>query len=242
MTYFPSRGRPYNPMKNSCKCLFIYVTHTKIMDMDKTLDICATKAFFDSRARIWDDITTYDCPPSYFNTLIRNAGVEEGSKVVDLGCGTGVLTPHLSKKVGNRGIIYAVDISDKMLEILKVKYPLPNIRPLAVPAENMRAIPDKSIDSVICFCAFPHFENKRKALSEIYRVLRPGGNFVIAHLSSREELNQFHSKLGEPVFCHDLPEYDEMRSLLSACNLEVRSHVDTSGRYELAAKKNSEAV
>ena len=52
------------------------------------------------------------------NFLIR-AGLREGIKILEVGCGTGSMTTWLSKQVGIKGHIMAVDASEKQLELAR---------------------------------------------------------------------------------------------------------------------------
>ena len=196
-----------------------------------------TKAFFDARAGIWDEITMYNCSADDFRRLVSMVEAGRGKNVVDLGCGTGVLTPYIIEAVGSEGEVFAVDISGEMLKMLAKKHSNANIRPLAVSAERMRQIPAEAADAAICFCAFPHFEDKDAAMSEISRVTKRGGKLLISHLESREDLNKFHECMEEPICNHSLPDYDEMSGLLLKHGFKVLHYLNDKGRYELLAQR-----
>ncbi len=195
-----------------------------------------TKQFFDSHAERWDDINHYDRQPEAFRSLVTTLGIKQGSKVVDLGCGTGIFIPYLLDCVGSSGLIYAVDPSDKMLRCLSQKFESSNIRPAALKAESLSQIRD-TVDAVLCFSAFPHIEDKRKAISEISKVLKPAGKLLIAHFSSRERINAFHSGLQEPICHHILPDEDQMRSTLNNHGFRILKFIDQQSQYELLAER-----
>jgi ubiquinone/menaquinone biosynthesis C-methylase UbiE len=89
---------------------------------------------------------------------------------------------------------------------------------------------DAAVDTVVCFAAFPHFEDKLQALKEMFRVLRPGGNVVVAHLLSRAELSRHHG--GCSAVAHDkLPDDDGMRGLFRAAAFPEPEILDIPGRY-----------
>ncbi len=194
----------------------------------------ATKEFFDGYADKWDEVNRYDRPEAAFANLVDMLNLKKGDTVADVGCGTGVLIPYLLDKVGGEGIIYAVDVSEKMLTQLQKKYPHKNIRLIPNKAENLSSINDK-LDAVICFSAFPHVEDKKSALLEAAKVLKKGGRFLIAHFSSRHDINDFHSKLAHPICTHVLPSESEMRSMLDATGFEFVKLVDQNSTYELHA-------
>jgi ubiquinone/menaquinone biosynthesis C-methylase UbiE len=200
-----------------------------------------TREFFDSCADNWDKINTYEASHKAFDKLVALLNIADGSSVVDLGCGTGVLMPHLLEAAGSSGTIYAVDISEKMIANLRKKFEANNIVPLVCSSTNL-GIVNNAIDTVICFSAFPHFDNKRKSIEEISRILKPGGRFLIAHFSSREEINAFHSKLEPPLCHHHLPGADELSDLLNKNGFSIKRYIDEKGRYELLAVITKEFI
>lgn len=198
-----------------------------------------TREFFDNYADRWDEVNRYDRSGSDFNGLIDKLGLTEGSKVVDLGCGTGVLVPYLLDRVGGSGLIYAVDVSEKMLKQLSGKFANRNIKTLPLKAEQLSSIEDM-VDAVICFSTFPHIDDKPKALQEIAKVLNPKAKLLIAHFSSRKEINDFHAGLSEPICRHVLPDGDKMKDMLEKAGFEIVSMTDESSRYELLAEKRND--
>lgn len=195
-----------------------------------------TKDFFDSYADKWDEVNRYEKPKEAFEYLVSLLKIGKGSKVVDLGCGTGVLIPYLLEAIGNDGLIYAVDVSDKMLERFSQKFKAKNIKPLVLKAEELNKIND-NVDAVICFSTFPHIDDKEQAIKEISNVLKPGGRFLITHFSSRSEINTFHAGLPEPICYHILPDEGTIRRMLGKYDLDVMKFADEPSKYELLATK-----
>jgi len=109
-----------------------------------------------------------DYPPSIGAWLSDTLGLGPGTAALDLGAGTGKFTPRL---LATGADVVAVEPVAPMLQILKRT--LPQVRALAGSAG---AIPlsDASVDAVICAQAFHWFANA-DALTEIHRVLKPGG-------------------------------------------------------------------
>jgi ubiquinone/menaquinone biosynthesis C-methylase UbiE len=95
----------------------------------------------------------------------------------------------------------------------------------------------EQFDHIICFSAFPHFPNKAKALLEMVRVLKSGGDLSIAHLKSVKELNQFHQHLGGPV-AHDLlPHPEKVRSLMMESGLFEIKIINQPGKFLAQGRK-----
>jgi ubiquinone/menaquinone biosynthesis C-methylase UbiE len=91
-------------------------------------------------------------------------------------------------------------------------------------------------DNVICFAAFPHFDDPALALFEMARVARPGARVVIAHLLSREELARHH---GDHTAVADdiLPDAEHMRVIFHRAGLDEPWIEDRPGRYLAAGGK-----
>jgi SAM-dependent methyltransferase len=92
--------------------------------------------------------------------------------VLDLGSGTGRLTPELADAFG--GPVYGVEPSDRMREIAEQTAVHPDVTYLRGAAEEI-PLPAASVDAVLMFLSFHHFRDQAGALREVHRVLKPGG-------------------------------------------------------------------
>lgn len=117
--------------------------------------------------------------------------IKEGMKVLDVGCGTG----NFSIKLANKGCdVTGIDISDEMLNIAIKKIAEQN---LDIKFHNMdlydMKFEDNSFDAVFSMAAFEFVEDATKALEELFRVVKKGGQIfigTIARNSSWGELYQ----------------------------------------------------
>lgn len=190
-------------------------------------------SFFDERAKHWEERCYPEETRLRLQELIPSFALASGMNTLDLGCGSGVLGPYLRPLVGPEAELHAVDVSAEMIRMAEVK----KVYTRCIHASAMSLpLPDASLDAVVCFAAFPHFSDKAAALSEIYRVLKPGGLLSIAHLLSREELSRHHG--GTSAVSGDcLPDDDAMRELMIASGFSMPSITDEPGRYLAQARK-----
>lgn len=114
--------------------------------------------------------------------LVRQAGIEKGNRVLDLGCGTATLT-LLLKKTHPEAEVVGLDSDPKVLEIAKTKAVKTGLK---IALDRGMAFelpyPDRSFDRVLSSLVFHHLtrDNKVRTLKEVFRVLKPGGELHVA--------------------------------------------------------------
>lgn len=117
--------------------------------------------------------------------IIEGIGVKEGARVADMGCGrTGHFIFSMSKVVGDTGMVYAVDIVKDILESIKSRIRsegYDNVRAVWSDIEQAgRApIPSHSLDVCLFVNVMFLIKNKKGALQEAKRLLKPSGRLVI---------------------------------------------------------------
>jgi ubiquinone/menaquinone biosynthesis C-methylase UbiE len=101
--------------------------------------------------------------------------------VADIGAGTGLFAPLLSKAVGPDGTVYAVDIVKDFLAHIErraAEAGLRNVRTVLC-TERSAELPPASIDAAFICDTYHHFEFPRSTMASIRRALRPGGEIVL---------------------------------------------------------------
>jgi ubiquinone/menaquinone biosynthesis C-methylase UbiE len=109
--------------------------------------------------------------------LLKAAGLEDGSKVLEVGCGPGFFTIPAVRIVGDEGHVYAVDIHPRAVERVKKKIEkeaLSNITASCVNASDT-GLPGESVDLSFLFGLRYIAGGLENVISELHRVLKPRG-------------------------------------------------------------------
>ena len=115
---------------------------------------------------------------------VEFAGLQKGYQVLDLGSGAGNDCFIAATLVGEKGSVTGIDFTKEMVEKAeknRQQTGLSNIKFLLGDIEDM-PLPDNQFDVVISNCVLNLVPDKKKAFSEIFRVLRPGGHFCISDI------------------------------------------------------------
>ena len=108
--------------------------------------------------------------------------IHPGDAILDIGCGAGIDSIIGALMVGQSGSVMGVDLVPEMLERAKQNARMvgtENVTFLEASAEELPSS-DNSFDAVISNGVFNLVVDKVKALGEVYRVLKPGGRFMLA--------------------------------------------------------------
>jgi ubiquinone/menaquinone biosynthesis C-methylase UbiE len=129
--------------------------------------------------------------------VVAAADLRPGMRVVDVACGTGVVTMAAAGAVSPGGAAVGVDLNSGMLAVARRKSR--DIEWYEAPAEAL-PFEEGSFNAAVSQFGLMFFADKTAALAEMWRVLRPGGRLVVAVWGSLQ----------------DAPGYSAMASLLSS--------------------------
>ena len=138
---------------------------------------------FDWLTPLYDPLVRWLTPESKFKShLVRRAGVADGHRVLDVGCGTGTLTLMLKEaRPGAR--VEGLDGDPKILDIARRKAAAAGAE-VSFTEGMAYALPyaDTSFDRVVSSMVLHHLTEgaRRRTLAEVFRVLAPGGEFHVA--------------------------------------------------------------
>jgi len=120
--------------------------------------------------------------------VMRALGLKAGEVIADIGAGSGYFTFRLTHHVGDRGKVYAVDVSPDMIRHI-------NRRIRELKATNVVSIladpddpllPDASVDRFFFSDSWHHIDNQTKYLSLMKKMLKPGGEIVMIDFHKKD--------------------------------------------------------
>jgi ubiquinone/menaquinone biosynthesis C-methylase UbiE len=130
--------------------------------------------------------------------LIELVKINKNNVVLDVACGTGVVTKQIQKKVGNAGHVIGVDTSTTAIKIAKKwNEKNKNLDFVNIDAENFSF--SKKFDIITCQYALFFFPNAQKALKNMKNSLKKSGKIGISVHGSKDNVPFFNSILDSVV-------------------------------------------
>ena len=138
--------------------------------------------------------------------IVKATGIRAGSRVADIGAGTGFFTRLFSEVAGADGWVFAVDISPRFIEHINQQAQddqLSNITAVLCPPKSI-SLPPESIDIAFVCDTYHHFEYPQSTLESIHLALHHGGTLIVVDFeripgTSREFVLN-HVRAGKEVF------------------------------------------
>ncbi|RNL65346.1 methyltransferase domain-containing protein [Nocardioides marmoriginsengisoli] len=127
--------------------------------------------------------------------MLDDAGVQAGTRVLDVAAGAGGQTLAAARRAGPTGHVLATDISPAILEYALGSASaagLDNVAVLEADGEDLGAVPAGTFDAAISRVGLIYFPDQHRALSEMCRAVRPGGR-ISAVVYSTPDRNGFFS-------------------------------------------------
>lgn len=158
--------------------------YQKVNEEEKTEKVAEVFNHVATHYDLMNDLMSGGMHRLWKSFAVSQAGVKEGFMVLDIAGGTGDLTYSFSKQVGDSGEVWLTDINETMLQhgrdkLLNKGVLVPT---LVCDAEKL-PFPDNYFDRVIVSFGLRNMTHKEQALSEMNRVLKPGGKLLVLEFS-----------------------------------------------------------
>jgi ubiquinone/menaquinone biosynthesis C-methylase UbiE len=120
--------------------------------------------------------------------LLALAEIAPGTHVIDVACGTGLVTFPAAREVGARGRVVGVDLSQEMVHLAAEEARALGLTQVQFERMDAEALTFEAatFDIALCALGLMYVPDPLKALTEMHRVLRPGGRAVAAVWGARD--------------------------------------------------------
>ena len=155
--------------------------------MDPRLQRRVQRYGWDKAADSYDDFWQEQLRPAQ-DLLLEMADLRPGERVLDVACGTGLVTLRAADTVGEAGSVMATDLSDRMVERvagLAERRGLPRVSSRRMDAEDL-TVDDHAFDAALCALGLMYVPDPVVAIGEMRRAVRPGGRVVSAVWGRRD--------------------------------------------------------
>lgn len=191
------------------------------------------KDFFNKCACSWDNDKNELDLHKIKTAVIPLLDLKDDDTILDVACGTGIFIETLKEKYKNIKIT-GIDFAQNMIDKAMKKFPDTDFivtDVVSLPFEN------NTFNKVMCLNAFPHFEDKNKAVKEINRVLKKNGLFILAHTNSKLNIDTHHRNLGGLIAEDMLPCNETIRLMLNDNGFKNIIFLDTEDVFIVKTTK-----
>jgi ubiquinone/menaquinone biosynthesis C-methylase UbiE len=148
--------------------------------MDGKLQRRVQRYGWDAAAPVYDSSWGERLKPAQ-DTLLEMAAPKPGMRVLEVACGTGLVTLRIAESVMPGGSVFATDIADEMVTETTAQAAsngLHNVEASRMGAEDL-AVEDGSFDAALCALGLMYVPDPDKAISEMCRAVRQGGRVAV---------------------------------------------------------------
>jgi ubiquinone/menaquinone biosynthesis C-methylase UbiE len=120
--------------------------------------------------------------------MVDSLKLRDGEVVADIGVGSGYVARRIAKRIGEKGIVYGVDIQPEMLEVLKKRmamFRINNVRGV-LGEEKDPKLPPESCDTMIMVDVYHEFEHPYEMIDAMVKGLKPGGRIVFVEFRGED--------------------------------------------------------
>jgi SAM-dependent methyltransferase len=204
--------------------------HPRLADLERWY-LAESRAFFSARAAGWDQKFGDDLPA--YSKAVETAGLRAGDLALDVGCGTGRALPAVAEAVGPTGRVIGLDLTSDMLTAARAAG-RDGYATLILADARRLPLGDAVADAVFAAGLVQHLPDPGAGLTELARVVRPGGRLTLVHPSGRAALAARHGRAvrpGEPL------NEDNLARLLAAAGWELTRYEDPADHFLACADR-----
>jgi ubiquinone/menaquinone biosynthesis C-methylase UbiE len=189
---------------------------------------------------------------------LEKFGLREGMVLLDLGCGYGTFSLAAASIVGKKGLVYSLDIDEKMIKRVARKAQLKglkNVRAMVADISSFRNVVLPSADIALFANVIHGTGNKVQLLKSVKRLLKPRGRVVVMNWKidentprgppmelrpTKEDTLEYLRKAGyESAKVLDVPPFHYAVVAFSGKRGHIRRQQETRSRYEIKAKQRT---
>ena len=157
------------------------------MSMNPDLQRRVQRYGWDKASAFYESFWQQQLAPAH-KKLFSMMELREGMNVLDIACGSGQVSFPVAKEIGHSGHLHGTDLSDNMVQLASAKSEslgYTNTSFKQMDAENI-TFDDNSFDLVFSSLGLMYFPDPMRSFSEMYRVLKPGGQLGITVWGERK--------------------------------------------------------
>lgn len=143
--------------------------------------------FFNSICKDWNNENT---DINRLRGLVKKLNIKEGDRILDLGCGKGIISPLLYEV--SKCKVTLMDFSEEMIK--EARKMLNDLSYDYICEDFYSFNTDQKFDYIMMFNCFPHFIDFEALKKKLSSVLNDGGRFCVLHDIGRGELNTHHEQ------------------------------------------------
>ena len=155
--------------------------------MDARLQQRVQRYGWDRAASYYEQSWSRQLAPAQ-DLLMKMAALKSGERVLDIACGTGLVSFRAAHEVGASGEVIGTDISEAMVDVCRTaakERAITNATFQRMEAEHI-SLPDASFDVVLCALGLMYVTDFAGSIQEMFRVTKPGGRAVSAVWGKRD--------------------------------------------------------
>ncbi len=135
---------------------------------------------YDSVAEVFDRYSERAVWP-ITECLMEMVEVGPGQRVLDVACGSGIVTRRAASLVGQHGCVIGIDISSGQLDVAQSRAESAGLTNNSYSLMDAMCLSIREDNFDVVLAQYPHFPDRQRCIGEMVRVLRPGGRFAICN-------------------------------------------------------------